>query len=91
MKKFVEELENIQNLIDNAEYKKASEKINQMKKEMTSKKDVNEYMDDLVGNLKQYFVVICSNLQKNVEFYKLDVRQSVADNNYSITQLIYFT
>ena len=52
MNKFVEELEIIQNLIDNAEYKKASEKITQMKKEMTSKKDVNEYMDDLVGNLK---------------------------------------
>lgn len=50
--KLIEGLESVQKLIDNEEYKKASEKIDQMKNEMLSKQDVEQYMEDLVGNLK---------------------------------------
>ena len=52
MKKLIEGLESVQELIDNEEYKKASEKIDQMKNEMLSKQDIEQYMEDLVGNLK---------------------------------------
>ena len=52
MKKLIEGLESIQKLIDNEEYKKASEKIDQIKNEMLSKQDAGQYMDDLVSNLR---------------------------------------
>ena len=91
MKEFVNELESVKKMIDNQEYKEANKKIEEMQNKILSSKDVGQYMDDLVGNLKQYFMVFCSILQKNVELCRLDKSRAVTHNNYSITQLLYFT
>lgn len=52
MKEFVEDLKSIKKMIDNQEYTKASQKIDEMQNKILSSKDAEQYMDDLVGNLK---------------------------------------
>lgn len=52
MKEFVNELELVKKMIDNQEYKEANKKIEEMQNKILSNKDVEQYMDDLVGNLK---------------------------------------
>lgn len=52
MKEFVNELESVKKMIDNQEYKEANKKIEEMQNKILSSKDVGQYMDDLVDNLK---------------------------------------
>jgi len=52
MNKIIEELETIQKLIDAEECEKASKEIDKLKKEILTKQDASQYIDDLVGNLK---------------------------------------
>lgn len=52
MNEFVNELETVKKMIDNQEYQKANKKIEEMQQKILSIKDVGQYMDDLVGNLR---------------------------------------
>ena len=60
MNKIIEELETIQKLIDAEECEKASKEIDKLKKEILTKQDASQYIDDLVNmvNIKPGLKVV---------------------------------
>lgn len=52
MKEIVEELKSLKKMMDNQEYKKASQKIDEMQNKILSSQDAEQYMNDLVDKLR---------------------------------------
>lgn len=52
MDKIIEELEAIQELINAEEYNEANKYIDKIKKDILNKQSAEQYIDDLVSNLK---------------------------------------
>ncbi len=79
-KNIIDSLDNINKLIEEEKYQEAINYIEKTKEEIKTGKDVSNYMDSLINDLKQKFVEKSRKMSKNVEAEYIDSLVKDLDN-----------